>query len=196
MRGRLPTLWTNCDIVASMEVRRLSSSSSPSKTQSGCKVWQLQWEPTPLVHALAQVAGDRYLRTVVSFWRTVRKQSMWLKPSALIRQCTFNQIPTHSAKTVGHSFYAALKSWRKRWTGRVNELGRVDTQCQPISESRDGPDNRHRSGGNLPRRGPRRLERDHRQWLRPVGEAAMSKQDQVHSGHQAVPPEKGFPLPA
>ena len=32
---------------------------------------------------LATASGDLYSRTVVSFWRTVRKQGIWLKPSSM-----------------------------------------------------------------------------------------------------------------
>lgn len=66
------------------------------------------------MEALARAAGDLYTRTVVSFWRTVRKQAVWLKPSSMMRWHTSGQLHAHSADAVVQSFYAALKSWRKR----------------------------------------------------------------------------------
>jgi putative transposase len=71
-------------------------------------------EPTPQLDALARAAGELYTRTLVSFWRTVRKKNVWLKPSAMMRWHTSPQLHAHSADAVVQSFYGALKSWRKR----------------------------------------------------------------------------------
>ncbi|MCY0898122.1 MAG: transposase [Firmicutes bacterium] len=92
----------------------MSSSSNPSNTKSGYEVRRLQLEPTPQLDALVRAAGDLYTRTVISFWRTVRKHGLWLKPSAMMRWHTSDQLHAHSADAVVQGFYAALKSWRKR----------------------------------------------------------------------------------
>jgi putative transposase len=63
---------------------------------------------------LARAAGELYTRTLVSFWRIARKQDIWLKPSVMMRWQTSDRLHAHSADAVVQSFYAALKSWRKR----------------------------------------------------------------------------------
>lgn len=78
------------------------------------EVRRLRLEPTPQLDALARAAGALYTQTVVSFWRTVRKQNVWLKPSAMMRWHTSDQLHAHSADAVVQSFYAALQSWRHR----------------------------------------------------------------------------------
>ena len=64
--------------------------------------------------SLALASGDLYSRTVASFWRTVRKHNLWLKPSSMMRWQNSGQLHAHSADAVVQSFYAALKSWRVR----------------------------------------------------------------------------------
>jgi putative transposase len=66
------------------------------------------------LEALALASGDLYSRTVVAFWRTVRKQGIWLKPSLMMRWQNSHDLHAHSADAVVQSFYAALKSWRVR----------------------------------------------------------------------------------
>ncbi|MHB8480781.1 MAG: transposase, partial [Vulcanimicrobiaceae bacterium] len=62
---------------------------------------------------LAKTAGALYSRTVVSFWRTVRK-GVWLRPFSLMRWHTDPRLHAHTADAVVQQFYGALKSWRKR----------------------------------------------------------------------------------
>ena len=92
----------------------MPSSSNTSKTKNGYEVRRLHLDPTPQRDALARAAGELYTRTVVSFWRTVRKKNVWLKPAAMMRWHTSGQLHAHSADAVVQDFYAALKSWRKR----------------------------------------------------------------------------------
>lgn len=66
------------------------------------------------LNTLALASGDLYSRTVVSFWRTVRKQGVWLKPSSMMRWQNSSDLHAHSADAVVQSFYGALKSWRVR----------------------------------------------------------------------------------
>lgn len=63
---------------------------------------------------LSLAAGELYSRTVVSFWRTVRHQDIWLKPSSMMRWHSSNKLHAHSADAVVQSFYASLDSWRQR----------------------------------------------------------------------------------
>jgi len=84
------------------------------KSRSAYKVRRLHLEPTLQLDALARAAGALYSRTVVSFWRTVRKHNIWLKPSSMMRWHRSDALHAHSADAVVQSFYAALKSWQQR----------------------------------------------------------------------------------
>ena len=66
---------------------------------------------------LALAAGELYSKTLVSFWRVVRKKGLWLKPASLMRWFPnngANELHSHSADAVVQSFFASLKSWRRR----------------------------------------------------------------------------------
>jgi putative transposase len=67
---------------------------------------------TEQMDALAQSSGDLYRRTVLSFWRTVRRKDRWLSSAALMRWQNSKQLHAHSADAAVQSFFAALKSWR------------------------------------------------------------------------------------
>ena len=69
---------------------------------------------TPQLDELARECGKLYSQTVTSFWRTVRKKGIWLKPSSLMRWHTSHQLHAHTADATVQSFFASLKSWRKR----------------------------------------------------------------------------------
>ena len=79
-------------------------------------VRRLKLGQNPQIDELAQIAGSLYSRTVVSFWRTVRKD-VWLKPSSLMRWHTDAGLHAHTADAVVQQFFGALKSWRKRRKG-------------------------------------------------------------------------------
>jgi len=66
---------------------------------------------------LALAAGELYSKTLVSFWRVVRKKGLWLKPASLMRWFPnngANELHSHSADAVVQSFFASLQSWRQR----------------------------------------------------------------------------------
>lgn len=67
-----------------------------------------------LLDALAKASGELYSRTVVSFWRTVKRQDHWLKPAAMMRWQNSKKLHAHSADASVQSFYSALDSWRTR----------------------------------------------------------------------------------
>lgn len=69
---------------------------------------------TEQCEALALASGELYSRVVASFWHTIRKQGIWLKPSSMMRWQNSNDLHAHSADAVVQSFYASLKSWRVR----------------------------------------------------------------------------------
>ncbi len=78
--------------------------------------------------SLARAAGDLYSRTLVSFWRVVRKKGIWLKPSSLMRWHNSDALHAHSADAVVQSFFASLQSWRKR--------RKADPQARPPKRRR------------------------------------------------------------
>ena len=63
---------------------------------------------------LALAAGEIYTRALVSFWRVVRKKGLWLKCSSLERWHKSTGFHSDSAKAAIQSFFASLKSWRRR----------------------------------------------------------------------------------
>lgn len=81
---------------------------------------------TEQMQSLSRAAGELYSRTVVCFWRTVRKKKKWLKPSSLMRWLpndSENRLHAHSADAVVQNFFASLKSWRER--------RKVDPEAKP-----------------------------------------------------------------
>ena len=72
---------------------------------------------TAQLDALAHAAGQVYSHTLVFFWRTVRKQDIWLKPKHLMRLIPTDpeqRLHAHSVDAVVQSFFAGLASWRER----------------------------------------------------------------------------------
>jgi len=41
---------------------------------------------------LALAAGELYSKTLVSFWRVVRKKGLWLKSASLMRSAEYNKV--------------------------------------------------------------------------------------------------------
>ena len=74
-------------------------------------VRKLKIDQTEQLDALATASGELYSRTVASFWRTVHKHGLWLKPSSMMRWQNSGKLHAHSADAVVQSFYASLKSW-------------------------------------------------------------------------------------
>ena len=69
---------------------------------------------SPELDALAAECGRLYSETVVCFWRVVRHQGIWLKPSSMMRWLNSNKLHAHTADACVQAFYASLKSWRVR----------------------------------------------------------------------------------
>jgi putative transposase len=63
---------------------------------------------------LARECGRLYSQTLVSFWRTVRHQGLWLGPKDLMRWHTSHALHAHTADACVQAFFAAMNSWRKR----------------------------------------------------------------------------------
>ena len=77
-------------------------------------VRKLKIDKTPQLDELARAAGELYSKTLVSFWRTVRKKDVWLSGYSMERWHISNQLHAHSSDAITQSFYASLKSWRSR----------------------------------------------------------------------------------
>jgi putative transposase len=63
---------------------------------------------------LALECGKLYSDTVVWFWRTVRHQGIWLKPSSMMRWLNSDNLHAHTADACVQAFFSSLKSWRVR----------------------------------------------------------------------------------
>jgi putative transposase len=77
-------------------------------------VRKLKLEKTSQLDSLARAAGELYSRTLLSFWRTVRKKDIWLSGYTMERWHTSPSLHAHSSDAVTQSFYGSLKSWRTR----------------------------------------------------------------------------------
>jgi putative transposase len=69
---------------------------------------------SPQLDTLARECGRLYSATVTCFWRTVRKKGLWLKASSLMRWHNADILHAHTADACVQTFFASLKSWRKR----------------------------------------------------------------------------------
>lgn len=69
---------------------------------------------TSQLDELALAAGELYSRTIVSFWRTVRKKDVWLSGYSMEKWHISNKLHAHTSDAITQSFYASLKSWRSR----------------------------------------------------------------------------------
>ncbi len=69
---------------------------------------------TSQLDELALAAGELYSRTLVSFWRTVRKKGVWLSGYTMEKWHVSDKLHAHSSDAITQSFYASLKSWRSR----------------------------------------------------------------------------------
>ncbi len=77
-------------------------------------VRKLKIGKTSQLDELARAAGELYSRTLVSFWRTVRKKDVWLSGYTMEKWHVSTQLHSHSSDAITQSFYAALLSWRSR----------------------------------------------------------------------------------
>ena len=77
-------------------------------------VCKLKLDKTEQLDELARAAGELYSRTLVSFWRTVRKKGVWLSGYTMERWHTSDSLHAYSSDAITQSFFASLKSWRAR----------------------------------------------------------------------------------
>ena len=84
------------------------------------KVRKLNIGTSEQLTALSLASGELYSKTVIFFWRTVRKKGIWLKPSLLMRALNDKRLHAHTADAVVQSFCESLKSWRARRKTDIN----------------------------------------------------------------------------
>lgn len=77
-------------------------------------VRKLKIGKTSQLDELARAAGELYSKTLVSFWRTVRKKDVWLSGYSMEKWHISDKLHAHSSDAVTQSFLASLKSWRTR----------------------------------------------------------------------------------
>ena len=77
-------------------------------------VRKLKIDKTLQLDELARAAGELYSRTLVSFWRTVRKKDVWLSGYSMEKWHVSDKLHAHTSDAITQSFYASLKSWRSR----------------------------------------------------------------------------------
>lgn len=87
---------------------------SEDKKTSLYSVRRMSIGKTEQLDCLSLACGDLYSKTVVSYWRMVRKQSLWLKPKHLMRWHTSPLLHAHTSDATVQAFFAALDSWRER----------------------------------------------------------------------------------
>lgn len=78
---------------------------------------------SPILDKLCQESGRIYTKTLLTFWRTVRRKNIWLKKKSMERIYNSNIIHAHSADATIDSFYNSLSSWR--------ELRKTDPNARP-----------------------------------------------------------------
>lgn len=77
-------------------------------------VRKLKLKYSEQLNQLAHAAGELYSQTLVSFWRIVRKKSVWISGYSMERWLISDKLHAHSSDAVTQSFFASLKSWRSR----------------------------------------------------------------------------------
>jgi putative transposase len=77
-------------------------------------VRKLKISKTSQLDDLARAAGQLYSKTLVSFWRTVRKKDVWLSGYSMERWHISDKLHAHTSDAITQSFYASMKSWRSR----------------------------------------------------------------------------------
>ena len=93
-------------------MRKLETKTHPQYT-----VRRVQLGRTAQLDELAHASGQVYSRTLLFFWRTVRRKGLWLKPKHLMRLIPSDPdhlLHAHSVDAAVQAFFAALASWRER----------------------------------------------------------------------------------
>lgn len=77
-------------------------------------VKRLDLEKTEQLDKLARAAGELYSRILVSYWRVLRKKSIFLSNYTMQKWHTSLDLHAHSSDAIADNFYASIKSANER----------------------------------------------------------------------------------
>lgn len=75
---------------------------------------RLNLERTEQVDILARAAGELYSRTVVAYWRIVRKKGVFLSQYGMEKLCISDLLHSHTCDAIVSNFYSSIKSANAR----------------------------------------------------------------------------------
>lgn len=78
------------------------------------KTIRLDLEKTELLDKLARASGELYSRILVSYWRVLRKKSVFLSNYSMQKWHTSSELHAHSSDAIADNFYASIKSANER----------------------------------------------------------------------------------
>jgi putative transposase len=77
-------------------------------------VRKLNLPPSAQLDKLARAAGELYSRTVVTYWRLVRKKRVFLSQYGMERIHISSDLHAHTSDAIVGNFYASVKSAKAR----------------------------------------------------------------------------------
>lgn len=78
------------------------------------KTIRLNLEKTQQLDSLARSAGELYTRTLVNYWRLVRKKQVFLSQYGMEKLCISSQLHAHTSDAIVGNFYSSIKSAKAR----------------------------------------------------------------------------------
>lgn len=69
---------------------------------------------TEQLDVLARASGELYSRTLVTYWRLVRKKQVFLSQYGMEKLCMSNSLHAHTSDAIVGNFYASIKSAKAR----------------------------------------------------------------------------------
>ncbi|MCU0532873.1 MAG: transposase [Hydrococcus sp. Prado102] len=78
------------------------------------KTTRLNLEKTEQLDILARAAGELYSRTLVTYWRLLRKKGIFLSQYGMEKLCISNQLHAHTSDAIVGNFYSSIKSAKAR----------------------------------------------------------------------------------
>jgi len=78
------------------------------------KTTRLNLEKTEQLDDLARIAGELYSRTLVTYWRLVRKKGVFLSQYGMEKLCISEQLHAHTSDAIVGNFYSSIKSANAR----------------------------------------------------------------------------------
>jgi putative transposase len=96
------------------ELIHMSKEEPEAKTKPLYDVRRVHIGKNAYLQELSHECGELYSRTLVFFWRTVRRKGIWLKSKHLMRLFTSPKLHAHTSDACVQAFFASLASWRER----------------------------------------------------------------------------------